>query len=116
MNRGRVLSIVSPTLAILVGCAEPTSVDSLSDPRLGEAVQAAGYPCIRVVKSDEFNDADTLWRVSCGGTDVYTAAIREELICIAPVHYADASISLGQNSPRAPMITPPESCVLVANI
>jgi hypothetical protein len=113
MNRGRVLWIVSLILTILVGCTEPTNVDSLSDPRLEAAVRAAGFPCSRVVKSDEIGAADTVWRVTCGDSDIYTAAIREDRICVAPVPYADAPISLGQDAPRAPMITPPESCVLV---
>jgi hypothetical protein len=108
LKRLGALTLTSIGLSLVFGCADRGT--ALSADRLGAAVRGAGFPCARVVNSDEIHNGPNAWRVSCENATVYTANIQDGRICISASAYVDSVV------PGVPPISPAESCISLGDI
>jgi hypothetical protein len=110
--------LASSAFALLIGCAAPTDVDSLSGARLGAAVRGAGFPCTGVISSDEAgSNGAMIWRVSCENAAVYTANVQDGRICATPIAYIDGLVpGVPPISIDGNVVSPTESCISLGDI
>lgn len=85
-----VLSVVTAASCLIVSCSgEPASGQSIET--IASAIRAVGYPCAKVIDSNELGDDRAGWRVACEGTFTYTASVSKDgSICITPLLYEDS--------------------------